>query len=69
MTTLKTFLVFAGTEMSKQANIEAKRRLERMPYRGLDLNGKPLRDYTKDEKEIVKEIKREYEKSLKNTAE
>ena len=53
--------------MSKKANIEAKRRLERMPYRGLDLNGKPLRDYTKAEKEIVKEIKREYEKSLKST--
>jgi len=53
--------------MSKKANIEAKRRLERMPYRGLDLNGKPLRDYTKAEKEIVKEIKKEYEKSLKST--
>jgi len=52
--------------MSKKANIEAKRRLERMPYRGLDLNSKPLRDYTKAEKEIVKEIKREYENSLKN---
>ena len=50
--------------MSKQANIEAKRRLERMPYRGMDIFGKPLRDYTKEEKEIVKEIKREYEKSL-----
>jgi hypothetical protein len=53
--------------MSKQANIEAKRRLERMPYRGMDINGKPLRDYTKEEKEIIKEIKREYEKSLKST--
>jgi len=52
--------------VSKKANIEAKRRLERMPYRGMDINGKPLRDYTKDEKEIIKEIKREYEKSIKN---
>jgi ribosome biogenesis protein Tsr3 len=32
----------------------------------MDLNGKPLRDYSKAEKEIVKEIKREYEKSLKS---
>jgi hypothetical protein len=55
--------------VSKAANIEAKRRLERMPYRLMDLNGKPVRDYTKDEKEIVKQIKREYENSLKNTAE
>ena len=54
--------------MSKSANIKAKRRLERMPYRLMDLNGKPVRDYTKDEKEIVKEIKREYENSLKNTS-
>ena len=53
--------------MSKKANTEAKRRLERMPYRLMDINGKPVRDYTKDEKEIVKEIKREYEKSLKST--
>jgi ribosome biogenesis protein Tsr3 len=53
--------------MSKTKNLEAKRRLERMPYRGLDLNGKPLRDYSKAEKEIVKEIKREYENSLKST--
>jgi hypothetical protein len=50
--------------VSKQANIEAKRRLEKMPYLPIDINGKPLRDYTKEEKEIVKEIKREYEKSL-----
>jgi hypothetical protein len=55
--------------MSKKAKIEAQRRLERMPYRLMDLNGKPVRDYTKDEKEIVKEIKREYEKSLKSTTE
>jgi hypothetical protein len=54
--------------VSKKANIEAKRRLERMPYRGLDLNGKPLRDYTKAEKEIVKEIKKEYQDSQKNEA-
>lgn len=54
--------------MSKAANIEAKRRLERMPYRLMDLNGKPVRDYSKAEKEIVKEIKREYEKSLKSTS-
>jgi hypothetical protein len=54
--------------MSKKANLEAKRRLERMPYRGMDINGKPLRDYTKEEKDIIKEIKREYEKSLKNEA-
>ena len=47
--------------MSKAANIEAKRRLERMPYRLMDLNGNPVRDYSKAEKEIVKEIKREYE--------
>ena len=53
--------------MSKQANLEAKRRLERMPYLPIDINGKQLRDYTKEEKEIVKEIKREYENSLKNT--
>jgi hypothetical protein len=53
--------------VSKQANIEAKRRLEKMPYLPIDINGKPLRDYTKDEKEIVKEIKREYENSLKST--
>jgi len=53
--------------VSKQANIEAKRRLEKMPYLPIDINGKSLRDYTKEEKEIVKEIKREYEKSLKNT--
>jgi hypothetical protein len=52
--------------MSKKANTEAKRRLERMPYRLMDINGKPVRDYTKEEKEIVKEIKREYENSLKN---
>ena len=39
-----------------------------MPYRGLDLNGKPLRDYTKAEKEIVKEIKKEYQDSQKNEA-
>ena len=38
-----------------------------MPYRGMDINGKPLRDYTKEEKAIIKEIKREYEKSLKST--
>jgi hypothetical protein len=37
-----------------------------MPYRLMDLNGKPVRDYTKAEKEIVKEIKREYESSLRN---
>jgi hypothetical protein len=55
--------------VSKTANIEAKRRLERMPYRLMDLNGKPVRDYSKTEKEIVKEIKREYEKSLKSTSE
>ena len=55
--------------MSKFKNQEAKRRLERMPYRLMDLNGKPVRDYSKAEKEIVKEIKREYEKSLKSTAE
>jgi hypothetical protein len=55
--------------MNKKANIEAKRRLERMPYLPIDINGKPLRDYTKDEKEIVKEIKREYENSLKSTSE
>ena len=55
-------------QVSKAANIEAKRRLERMPYRLMDLNGKPVRDYSKAEKEIVKEIKREYEKSLKSTA-
>ena len=55
--------------MSKKAKIEAQRRLERMPYRLMDLNGKPVRDYTKDEKEIVKEIKREYEKSLKSPSE
>ena len=54
--------------MNKKANLEAKRRLEKMPYLPIDINGKPLRDYTKDEKEIVKEIKREYENSLKNTA-
>ena len=53
--------------MSKKANLEAQRRLERMPYRAMDIFGKPLRDYTKAEKEIVKEIKREYEKSLKST--
>ena len=53
--------------MSKKAKIEAQRRLERMPYRLMDLNGKPVRDYTKYEKEIVKEIKKEYEKSLKST--
>jgi len=53
--------------VSKKANLEAKRRLERMPYRGMDINGKPVRDYTKEEKEIIKEIKREYEKSLKST--
>ena len=53
--------------MSKQANIEAKRRLEKMPYLPIDIFGKPLRDYTKEEKEIVKEIKREYENSLKST--
>jgi len=53
--------------MSKKANLEAQRRLERMPYRLMDLNGKPVRDYTKAEKEIVKEIKREYENSLKST--
>jgi hypothetical protein len=53
--------------VSKKANIEAKRRLEKMPYLPIDINGKPLRDYTKEEKEIVKEIKREYEKSLKST--
>jgi hypothetical protein len=55
--------------MSKKANIEAKRRLERMPYREIDINGKPLRDYTKAEKEIVKEIKKEYENSLKSPSE
>jgi len=55
--------------MSKSANLEAKRRLERMPYRLMDLNGKPVRDYTKAEKEIVKEIKREYENSLKSPSE
>ena len=55
--------------MSKKANIEAKRRLERMPYRGLDLNGKPLRDYTKAEKKIIKEIKKKYENSLNSTSE
>jgi len=53
--------------VSKKANIEAKRRLEKMPYLPIDINGKPLRDYTKEEKEIVKEIKREYENSLKST--
>jgi hypothetical protein len=52
--------------VSKAANIEAKRRLERMPYRLMDINGKPVRDYTKEEKEIVKEIERERENSLKN---
>jgi hypothetical protein len=55
--------------VSKKSNIEAKRRLERMPYRGMDINGKPLRDYTKAEKKIVKEIKREYENSLKRPSE
>lgn len=40
-----------------------------MPYRLMDLNGKPVRNYTKAEKEIVKQIKREYEKSLKIAAE
>jgi hypothetical protein len=39
-----------------------------MPYRGMDINGKPLRDYTKAEKEIIKEIKRDYENSLKSTS-
>jgi len=53
--------------VSKKANVEAKRRLEKMPYLPIDINGKPLRDYTKAEKEIVKEIKREYENSLKST--
>jgi len=37
-----------------------------MPYRAMDIFGKPLRDYTKEEKEIVKEIERERENSLKN---
>jgi hypothetical protein len=52
--------------VNKKANTEAKRRLERMPYRLMDINGKPVRDYTEEEKKIVKEIERERENSLKN---
>jgi hypothetical protein len=39
-----------------------------MPYRLMDINGKPVRDYTEEEKEIVKKIEREREKSINNEA-
>jgi len=52
--------------MSKaNKNLEAKRRMEQWPYVEINQHGERLRDYTKEEKEIIKRLRKEAEKSLK----
>ena len=52
--------------MSKSKNLEAKRRMEKWPYVPINQHGERLRDYTKEEKEIIAKLKKEAEESLKN---
>ena len=52
--------------MSKaNKNLEAKRRMESWPYVEINQHGERLRDYTKEEKEIIAKLKKEAEQSLK----
>lgn len=52
--------------MSKaNKNLEAKRRMEQWPYVEINQHGERLRDYTKEEKEIIKRLRKEAEESLK----
>jgi hypothetical protein len=51
--------------MSKSKNLEAKRRMESWPYVEINQHGERLRDYTKEEKEIIKKLRKEAEETLK----
>ncbi len=51
---------------TKTKNLEAKRRMEKWPYVPINQHGERLRDYTKEEKEIIAKLKKEAEESLKN---
>jgi hypothetical protein len=51
--------------MSKNKNLEAKRRMESWPYVEINQHGERLRDYTKEEKEIIKRLRKEAEETLK----
>jgi hypothetical protein len=51
---------------TKTKNLEAKRRMESWPYVEINQHGERLRDYTKEEKEIIAKLKKEAQESLKN---
>jgi hypothetical protein len=55
--------------MSKSKNLEAKRRMESWPYVEINQHGERLRDYTKEEKEIIAKLKKEAQESLKTPSE
>lgn len=51
--------------MTTKRNLEAKRRMEKWPYVPINQHGERLRDYTKEEKEIIQKLRKEAEESLK----
>ena len=51
--------------MATKRNLEAKRRMEKWPYVPINQHGERLRDYTKEEKEIIQKLRKEAEESLK----